>query len=92
MAATGVGVGVEGEAELVDPLVGRAGHDRLAGRVTGGMVIVAPLRVGLGVATRPDADVDRVDQLPVDERLARDEVVQRLARHAAIREGGVRAA
>jgi len=56
------------------------------------MVIVAPLRVGLGVATRPDADVDRVDQLPVDERLARDEVVQRLARHAAIREGGVRAA
>ena len=32
------------EAELADPLVGPAGDDRLAGRMPGGMVVVATLR------------------------------------------------
>jgi hypothetical protein len=37
------GPGVSVEADLGDPLVGPAGHDRLASRVARGMVVVAAL-------------------------------------------------
>lgn len=35
------------------------------------MVVVAALGAGLGVAARPDADIDGVDRLPLGQRVAR---------------------
>jgi hypothetical protein len=56
------GPGVAVEAEPADPLEGPAGDDRLAGRVAGGMVVVAPLRGALGVAARPGGHIHREHQ------------------------------
>ena len=65
------GPAVSREAELGQPLVRPPGDDRLTGRVPGGMVIKAALRTGFGIATRPDAQVDRVDRLVVGGRVLR---------------------
>jgi len=76
------------QAELIDLLIGPARHDRLACKVARRVIVVATLGTGLGVTARPDARVDDVDRLPVGERVARQEVEHRPARHAATREGG----
>jgi hypothetical protein len=54
--------GVAVKAQLGDPLPGPAGNDRLAGRVAGGVVVVAALRRALGVTTRPGGHVHREHQ------------------------------
>jgi len=81
-----------GQTQLVDPLVGPARHNRFPGRVARRVVIVTARGAGCGVAARPDADVNGVERLPVGKRVARQEVVHRAARHAAMREGRIRAA
>jgi hypothetical protein len=64
------GPAVPGEAQLGEPLVRPAGHDRLSGRVAGGMVIKAAIGTGLGVTARPDAEVNGVDRGTSGEGLA----------------------
>ena len=61
---------IASEAELGEPLVGPASNDGLPVGVAGGMVIEATVRARLGIATRPDADVDGKDALAVLQRVA----------------------
>jgi site-specific DNA recombinase len=56
------GPGVAVKAQLRDPLEGPAGDDRLAGRMAGGVVVVAARRRALGVAAGPSGHVDREHQ------------------------------
>ena len=53
------------EAELGQPLVGPPSHDRLPGGVARRMVVEAACGAGLGIAARPDAQIDGVDRLTV---------------------------
>jgi len=80
---------IAGQAQVVEPRVGPTRDDGLACRVARRVVVVAPRGAGLGVATRPDAVVDGVDRRPVGQRVARQEVAQHAACHAAMREGRV---
>src|SRR3712207_1148427 len=50
------------EVELCDELVSPSGHDRLASRVAGRMVVETPLRATLCVAACPYAHVHGVDR------------------------------
>jgi hypothetical protein len=61
LAVEGRAPTVPREAELGQPLIRPAGHNRLSGRVARGMVVVAARWTGLGVAPQPDAPVNRVD-------------------------------
>jgi hypothetical protein len=64
------------EAELGQPLVRPAGHDRLPGGVAGGVIVKAPLRAGLGVTARPDAQVNSVDCGTIAGSLPRQQPLQ----------------
>jgi hypothetical protein len=83
------GPAVTGEAELTAPLERPASHDRLAGRVPRRLVVIAALGAGLGVATGPGADIDRVDWLAVVEWVAGQQVAECLDVHTAVGEGSV---
>lgn len=65
------------EAELREPAVRPAGHDRLAGRLPRRRIVVAPPRAGLGVVARPDAGVERIDRRPVVQGPPPDPLPQR---------------
>jgi hypothetical protein len=56
------------------------------------MVVIAALGAGLGVATGPGADIDRVDWLAVVEWVAGQQVAECLDVHTAVGEGSVGAA
>ena len=56
---------VPGEVELCQPLIRPPGNDRLPSRVPRGMIVKAPPRTRVGIAARPDAQVDRIDRLAV---------------------------
>ena len=86
------GPGVTGEAELADPLERPAGNDRLARRMTGGVVVEAALGRALGVAARPAGDVHRVDWLPTRQGLAGQQVPQPLGVDPSARQRGIQAA
>ena len=86
------GPAIPSETELDQPLVGPAGHDRLAGRVARWVVVVATLGAGLGVAARPDAHVDRVDWLTVGQRMLGQQHPQGLDVDPPVGQGAVDAA
>jgi hypothetical protein len=72
------GPGVPGEAQLADPLERPAGHDRLARRMPGRVIVEAALGRALSVAARPGGDVHRVDRLPTGQRVAGQQPAQPL--------------
>ena len=75
------GPAIPGEGELSQPLVRPASDDRLSSRVARGMVVVAALRTGFGVAAGPDTQVDGVDRMP---RAARVASVSAQGRHVEV--------
>ena len=74
---------VMGKAELRQPGIRPASHDRLARRLTRRGVIVAASWTGLGVVARPDAGVHRKDGLPIIQRIAGDQLPQRRSIYVA---------
>jgi hypothetical protein len=95
MQAAGIhrrGPGVAVEAELADPLEGPAGDDRLAGRVAGGVVVVAALGGAFGVAARPGGDVGGEHQRVGVRQRAGKQVAESLGVDAPAGQGGVEAA
>jgi hypothetical protein len=61
-------------------------------RVARGVVVVATLAAGLGIAARPDADIDRVDGRNVWRSGARDQRLKGVDIDLAVGEGRVEAA
>jgi hypothetical protein len=95
MQAAGIdwgGPGVAVEAELADPLVGPAGNDRLAGRVAGGMVVVAALGGALGVTARPGGHINGEHQRVGGRQEAHQQIPQLLGVDLPAGQGGVGAA
>jgi hypothetical protein len=86
------GPGIAVKAQLGDPLPGPAGDDRLAGRVAGGMVVVAARRRALGVAARPGGHVHREHQRVGVGQAACEQVAQPLGLDAPAGQRGVGAA
>jgi hypothetical protein len=95
MQAAGIdwgGPGVAVEAALRDPLPGPAGDDRLAGRVAGGMVVVAALRRALGITARPGGHINGEHQRVGGRQEAHQQIPQLLGVDLPARQGGVGAA
>jgi len=83
---------VMGKAELCQPGIRPAGHDRLARRLPRRGVIVAASWAGLRVVARPDAGVQGVDRLPVIQRIAGNQLPQRRSIHVAGGQGVIQTA
>jgi site-specific DNA recombinase len=86
------GPGVPVKAELADPLEGPASDDRLAGRMAGGVVVVAALGGAFGVAARPGGHVGREYQRVGGRQAACQQVAQLLGIDLTAGQGGVDAA
>jgi hypothetical protein len=82
---------IAGQTQLGHPRIGPTGDDRLAGRVTRGMLGGATLRTRLRIAARPDADVDRVDRPLGRQRMAHHEGTERLGIERAAGKGRIEA-
>ena len=80
------------EGELGQPLVGPSGNNRLPSRMTGGMVVVASLGTGFGIAAGPDAQVNGVDRLAVSGGVLRQRRPQELEVDATLGQRGVETA
>jgi site-specific DNA recombinase len=61
---------VAGQAQLRQPLISPTCDNGLAGGVARGVVGEAAVGAGLGIAARPDADIDGVDRVVACARLA----------------------
>ena len=88
----GRGPAIVGDAHLRQPGVRPAGHDRLAGGLARGGVIVASLGAGLGIVARPHAGIQSVDRLPIVQRVAGHEGAERWRTQAPRGQGRVEAA
>jgi hypothetical protein len=80
---------IGGVAELSNPLVRPAGDDRLASGVAGGMLGEATVGAGFGVASWPDARVDRIDRCRLVEGMPGEEGADRLGVDLAAGEVGI---
>ena len=57
-----------------------------------GMVIVAALRAGLGVAAWPHAHIHGIERLAVSQRVTGDQVAYRVVRDPTVRQGRIQTA
>ena len=86
------GPAVMRKVQLRQPGIRPAGCDRLARRLPRTGVIVAAAWAGLRVVARPDAGVQRVDWLPVIQRIAGNQLPQRRSIHVAGGQGVIQTA
>ena len=83
---------VMSKAELCQPGIRPAGDDRLTRRLTRRRVIVGAAWAGLRVVARPDAGVQRIDGLPIVQRIACDQLPQRRSINVAGSQGVIQTA
>src|SRR5260221_8256257 len=81
-----------GETELGNQRMGPAGDDGLPRRMARGMVVDGPFGAGLGVAARPDADIDGIDRFAAGQRVADEQLLQAAGAELPNRQGIVEAA